>query len=286
MNLLFLFLVTAFAFGRSPTAHPANVNHKDKPLAVVEARREMIDGHRMKAIKILTAAILKEKSVAMIKELQTERDHLAQIFLTNEGQKKYELAESSRNSGGSGFLTFYRQAMQLEPGNTRVMAGYVLGLLTAKDCGEALTIISQIQGIDPSMAELRYLKFRAELCSNPSALTAKDDTRLAQSSLSPLYINIARAQEEYLRGNMKSALRFAREAMKIDSKFPQSYYWAFKVLSKDGRGVDEAQRFLYLCRGVNAEVRRHYTYEPRLCTQTDEVEQALKTEEAKKNETD
>ncbi len=252
--------------------------------AIAAARQKILDGDRVAALQILKAALLNEKDPARMTRLQNEVTHLSELFLTNDGQKKFELAESDRHSGGPDYLSIYDDALKLEPGNTRIMAGYVLGLIAKKECRKALDEAAEIQESDPNMPELRYLTFRAQLCADPSALTTKNDLALDADKFSAIYRKVARSEEEFDRGDVQSALEFARAAIKIDDKFPESYYWAYKAEQADGRGVDDAQRFLYLCKGLSAQTRRRYNYEPMLCTQVDEAEQYVQNAEAQKHE--
>ena len=281
---IFLVILTAsLAIGSKPATTPTAAATR-VARAIALAHQKLLDGHRLSAIKILQAAIVTAKKQAFTAQLQAEITRLSGVFLTNDGQRKFELAESERHSGGSEFLSKYEDALRLEPGNTRVMAGYILGLIAKNDCQKALAIAAKIRLIDPNMPELIYLTFRAQLCANPSALTEKNDADLDSDKALALYRKNVRAQEEYLRGNYEKAAGFARAAMKIDDKFPQSYYWAFKAAQPGGGGVDDAERFLYLCKGINAETRRRYNYEPLLCAQADEAEQFVQKTEAKKHE--
>ena len=283
---LFLIILTAgFTIGGKPASGPiAETAANRAARAIALAHKKLLHGHRLAAIKILKGALVATKKQTLTAQLQAEITHLSEIFLTNEGQRKFELAESERHAGGSDFLAKYEEALKLEPGNTRVMAGYILGLIAKNDCQKALTVAAEIHAIDPNMPELLYLTFRSQLCANPSALTEKNDATLDADKFSPLYKKNALAQEEFLRGNYEKAMEYARAAMKIDDKFPQSYYWAFKAAQPDSGGIDDAERFLYLCKGISAEIRRRYNYEPQLCARTDEAERFVQNAEAKKHE--
>jgi hypothetical protein len=178
----------------------------------------------------------------------------------------------------------YEDALKREPLNSRAMAGYTLALIAAKNCKKALLETAKIEDIDPVLPELKYLKFRTQVCADATQLAEKSEMELDADHFNPLYRKNVRAQEQILLGKPEEALDFARQAMQLDDKFPQAYYWAFKALYKDNLGVDEAQRYLYLCKGISSETRRRYTYEPELCMQTDEVEEFMRDEEAGKHE--
>src|SRR6185437_1239877 len=92
-----------------PTASPPAAIRASR--AIAAARQKILDGDRVAALKILQTTLFNEKDPSRVARLQAEVTHLNEMFLTNDGQKKYELAESDRHSGGTDFLSIYEDAL-------------------------------------------------------------------------------------------------------------------------------------------------------------------------------
>ncbi len=252
--------------------------------AVTEARAVLAEKHRDKAIIILLAAIKSEWSSIRRAELEAELQKTTQIFITNEGQRLFESAESARHSGHSGFLANYEAALKLEPQNSKVLASYILALMASKKCKASKEPLSQLEATNPYSEEFKLLNFKFQICSDPSLITTDQESDLEAGKDLQVFKKTVRAQQLILKGQSDQGLALARQANKIDDRYSSAYYWAWKALLKDDSGLDEAQRYLNLCKNVSAETRRKYTWDPDLCTNIEEVDEFLKNEESGKHD--
>jgi hypothetical protein len=249
-----------------------------------EAHTQLLARHRSEAITLLLDARKAETNPVKISDLDRELTKATQLFLSNEGQRRFENAESTRHSGQTGYLASYEEALKLEPLNARVLVGYGLALIAMKKCAKAVEMATQLEAVNPYSSEYKLLHFKTQLCSDPASITKDEETDIDNGHDLKIFRKTARAQQLFLRRESEAALTEARQATKIDDRYAQAYFWAWKVLSRDDAGLDEAQRYLTLCKNVSAETRRVYTWEPELCANTDEVEEFLHKQEAGKNE--
>jgi hypothetical protein len=264
---LFL-LLSSFSLSAAPLA------------AVVSAREKLVERKRSEALQILLSALQAETSAFRRDEIEAELAKVSQIFLTNEGQRLFEMAESSRHAAKSGYLAQYEEALKLEPQNSKILSAYILALISNKKCRAAAEQIGQLDATDPYLQEIKLLKFKQQICLDVAAITMEQETELESQKELMFYKKTLRAQVAFNKGQFESALNFARAASRIDDRYATPYYWAWKILAKDNAGVDEAQRFLSLCKNISPEMRRKYSYDPEICSSSEEVEDFLRDEEA------
>lgn len=255
------------------------------PAVVSEARDKLVrEKNRQAATELLVRSIHSEKGKPEQQELLKELDKLSTVFLSNEGQRLFELAESIRHAGQPGYTVKYEEALKLEDANWSVLLGHALGLLREQNCRAAEEVLNLARKIHPYKSETRLLLFRAQVCREEPLLTIKIVSEASIDKGLILYKWIVLAQKSYVDGRHEEALRYAREAIKTDEKFPTGYYWAWKALSNDTEaksGLDEAQRYLSLCKGLSPALRRKYNLEPLLCVDLDAVESYIKKGESR-----
>lgn len=250
---------------------------------IADAREKLAGRNRTGAIALLLNAIKHEWTAARRDELEAELKRATEIFMTNEGQRLFELAESSRNGGKLGYLAQYEEALKVETQNSKVLIGYILALMSTRKCKAAGEPLALLENVNPYTEEYKLLKFRFEICTDPKAITAAKEVDLETVHELAIFKKTAKAQAAFLKGQYETALTLARTTTKIDDRFPAPYYWAWKVLARDNAGLDEAQRYLSLCKNLSTDARRKYSLEPELCGNTDEVEEFLRDEESGKH---
>lgn len=266
MRSSLFFIIFAIAFTTLAESKKSN--------PVIEAARaQVLLRNRGEALRILREGILVAKTPEpLIKELS----RTATLFFTNEGQKAYELAESTRHAGRSGYLPKYDEALTLEGDNTLILKSKSLGLLATQNCKEAKALLLEKQEVNPHDAEFKFLIFKADICLSPK----EADTILAKIDNAPAILKSAFAQKHFLNGDMSVALQYANEAIKLDSEYPAGYFWAWKVLSAEkSEGADVGEKYISLCKSISPAVRRKYYLDPDLCHSLTQVQEFLKQAE-------
>lgn len=262
---------------------------KNPDLAVVEQARENLSQKhdRTGAVKLLLEAIEDEKVVSKKQELIKEVQRISKIFISNEGQKQFELAESLRYSGQGAYLSKYQEALKTEGPNVVVLLGQALGYLGMKNCKFAKEVLDEIASINPFWEEAKLLRDRTEVCLGQPKSEGQTKVEAESPKELALYKKIMLAQRAFNEGQLQSSLKWAREAITSDPSFPMGYFWAWRAITKEEDvkegelvGLDEAQNYLAICKGLSPAVKRKYYLEPDICTETESVEDFVKKMES------
>lgn len=246
--------------------------------AILRAREKLVERDRLGAAEILVAEIKKEKLLSKTKELSKELDRVTQILFTNEGQKNFELAEAIRFSGQDGALSKYEETLKLEPYHLKTLHMLAVLNLAQKKCDKAKEFVEQAIALDPFKDENKILLQRCSVCKKKPP-TQDEEITWKQAKIS-FYLRAGEAQAAFDAEKRESAITLSREAIALDPQYPMGYYWAWKSLKLEADvGLDEAQRYLSLCKAVTPVVRKKYYLEPELCQDIESVEDYLKKAE-------
>lgn len=243
--------------------------------SVLSARQKIVEGKRKVAIKILTEAIGLEKSVVGIAEFKKERQRLAAVFMTSEGQRLFELAESIRFSTQLNYMAKYEEALKLEDGNIQILISQTVGWLRAKECAKAAASIQEASELNSELEEVIILQAYVQLCLEEPSLTREKLLALTVSKEN-IFKKILLAKKAKQDENKKDMLTAAREAIELDKNYPTAYYWAWSAIKdEENAGLDEAQSYLSLCRELTPQKRRKYASDPELCLEISNVEKFI-----------
>lgn len=243
---------------------------------VTKSRELLVQKDRLGAIQVLLRAIEESKKDAEKSELIKELKNTSTIFLTEDGQKTFELAESLLYTASSGADAKYDEALAREPNNLQVVLGRVRSRLAKNDCAGAEDILIDADKINPYSLERKYLRTRVAACLKRPI--KKSEPEIQKSELKQFWTLL---QAQALVENQK--LREAQDLLKElgDWDMPEVSYWRFKSLDiESSDAVDFAQKYIDQCKALSASVRRKYKWEPRLCFHDVEAEEFVKRSEA------
>lgn len=246
--------------------------------AIKESREYILNKERTKAAERLLRAIEFEKPDLSSRELiLQELSRVSSLFLTNDGQKNFELAESIRLSGQTGYQAKYDEALLTEDNNLQILIGQALGLIAAKNCKEARTAIDRGEKVNPYSEEIKILKMKTSLCVGGVEIPTEQISAIEAVTRSRAIALSILAQYYFQEKKYDLALIKAREAMNAETTLPTGYYYAWKVLSQNlNEGLDEAQSFLNLCKSINSKMRKKFYLDPLLCEGEDTVQEFIK----------
>lgn len=273
MNYVGIIVFSLFAFGGNSPLSPS----------ISAAREQVLKKDRVAALKILSEAEKNEKSLKKRSEIQAEAKRIAKIFFTNDGQRAFELAESIRYSGQTGYLAKYEEAFAKEGPHAGIYLGMSLGHLVAKNCAKSLEMASAATDLIADMHEAQFLIWRSQLCMNPKEIpsaTLPQDVNGSVAAMRDALLASAALQRQELNG----AENLARKSISADPKYPMGYYWLWQVKLKEGSGnneTEEAEKYLALCKEVTAEVRRKYYLDSDLCFDLVTAQEYLKKIESR-----
>ena len=245
--------------------------------AVTAAREKLQKRERVAAAKLLRNFINESKAGEGKKKALEELRQVATVFFTNEGQRNFQLAESVRLSGQTGYQSKYEEALKVEGQNSSVLLAEALGLLSMKKCKQAAALVERSLETNPYAQEAQLLLYKAKLCDGQNV----EDQMLSitDKELLPIW-KATQAQKALAEGRGVQATSYAREAIHLDKAYPAGYFWVWSANSGEGEeGIEEAQKFLSLCKGVTPALRRKYYWDADLCAKTETVEEAVKKAE-------
>ncbi len=119
------------------------------PEVIRQAQELLLKKERSAAAILIQDAILKERNPRIMGDLQKELSRLMTLFLTNEGQRLYEMAESIRFSGQSGYTLKYEEALATEGEQYLILRGLAFGFLAQKNCKKAKEYIDGAVKLNP-----------------------------------------------------------------------------------------------------------------------------------------
>lgn len=260
----------------------ANVKGKQAPSAnsktVQEAREILIKKKdRKEALKLLTRAARQEANQA---ELLREIESIAYVFLTEEGQRTYELAESLLYSGNAASaLSKYEEALAKEPDNVQVLQGLVRARIARGECSAAEETNSKIRELLGEVTgEARYLRERVAYCLKQPLSKNFENQSLGDLKRHSLLLVAQRLVKEE---KLVEAQRIL-ESKDLDNwEMPEVYFWRYKAMgNSSSEAIEFAQKYLVQCAAITPAVRRKYRLEPRVCEHTAEAEEFVKRSEA------
>lgn len=280
---LFLFL-SCVGFGAPGSAAPAA-----KPLAPksLETYQDIIDKaftlslqrDRAHAIQILTQSIKKESAKGSPPpDLLLALEEVASSFYGEKSQQYFEQSLSFRRNEPARALQKLGDALKLEPDNLQVLAEQGRLQIMIGDCSSAMGVGEKLFSDLQSLEISHLILAQSSVCAGKleRARKAKEGVDL-KKSIYQIYWAMADTELSFRSGQMPAAKESLAEALKIDSEFPETQYWLWKLDSEGTKPSEKAaQKYLSLCKSLSPRSARKYLNEPMMCRRTAEVESFLK----------
>jgi predicted Zn-dependent protease len=247
---------------------------------IQDAQKEVVAKNRKAATEKLISSLKAEKwsPKGKVKILESLKS-LSEVFFTDQGQRLYETGQSQTYENPDSALAKFKEALGVEDGNMTILLSVVRVQLSKKDCASADLTLKIASEMNPYDDTLRFLQAKSLLCQHkPKEALALLKTDSTEDPVS----NVTYASAMFENGSAREALDLLQKTAGKDPGFPESHYWIWKVSeekndpAKADAAEDQAQKYVALCKNLNLRTRRKYINEPRLCGQTQEVEDALK----------
>jgi tetratricopeptide (TPR) repeat protein len=244
--------------------------------AITQIQNKILKKDRTGAFKL--ARELRREFISQDKNLaifDAEVERAGTLFFTEKGQKDFETAESMYFSLNDNALTNYKSALEGEDGNLLVLSSLAKYYLAKAECSAANDILKLGVVNWPYWLEFKWLGQLVEVCNQlePSsevleAISKKPDYFIyAQSILAAKLIE---------SGRTKEALNKLAALEKKDSQYPETYFYLFKAQTKDQMGaIEDAEKYINLCKTVGAKERRKYSLDPWLCKKVEAVQKEI-----------
>lgn len=255
------------------------------PSQVVRRAQDLALHHRRKeALKLLEENLL--LALAKTSERESLRETLADLanrFISDKGQRGFELGQSLLPAQPAQALHHFQEAEKLEDGNLQVALGMVRAHLAADDCRAAEASLEGLEHLYSVSAALQELAIEVAWCrEDQSKVEALIKVAPGDQRLSAATIKTANAWIKWMSSDAVKAASLIREAVAADPQNPAALYWLWRVEKDTDRDPDEvtvpaAQAFLQRCRGKEREIRRRQAALIEMCLRVAEVEAYLKT---------
>jgi hypothetical protein len=279
-----LLFIAPVVFG--PTALAATnpavaANNSAEPwqTPIQDAQKSIVAKNRKAAADRLLHAIREEKFPARGKaKLMESLQALSEVFFTDQGQRLYETGQSLAFENPETATARFHDALQIEDNNVMILLAMARLQLARKDCTAADQSLTSAAAINPFDDTSRFLRAKVLLCSHKpmeALVLLKQD--LGDDPVK----NVTMASALIENGAAKDANSLLQKAAGKDALYPEVHYWIWKTTIDEDVAEEQGQKYVALCKNLNLRTRRKYMNEPRLCAQTQEVEDALKA--AQKN---
>lgn len=248
------------------------------PKAITSARELLLKKDRVGASQILVEAFGKASGPGKV-EIARELERLTSVFLTEQGQKNFELAESMLYEAQSGAEAKYEEALVLEPGNVQVLMGLVRAKMTAGDCAGAEESLNEVEKINPILPEKKIFRYKTALCLKKPLVGVENDPAFKGDL--KVALKLVQIENLFNIQKIKEALAHLKEIQ--SNPLPEVSYWQYKLHENEpALGSEAAQKYADACKSISPSMRRQFKLEPRLCKKTEEVEEYIARHEEKK----
>lgn len=226
-----------------------------------ETAQDLILKKQRKQAILLLQKKAQESSGASKKKIQDTIHQYGTLFLTDQGQKFFEQAQSTWWSSTDASLKYLQQAEALEDESLLIHQAKARNYLFKEDCAKA-----------------------NDEAAKGLILYAEDRTLLIYQALADICLEkpeIAKIKLKAIEGKRDLAETYLRFLLQIDdikilifrdNAFPEAYYWQWKK-KKQLSLEDEisAKKYHSLCQNINRSTREKYFFEPKLCARLNEV---------------
>ena len=278
-----LLAVAVFVLGQQVGSadEPASRRTGSEARATIErAQALVLQKDRLRAVDLLLKALAREtKGGAGHRELTKALDEIGDVFVTEQGQAAWSLAESSVDARPREALDSYQLALKLEPGNATVMKGLARAHVALGECDRADATVKLAESINPSSAEIRLLKMQAADCQGKHAVVA--ELLVAKDvDMEPLAgrMKSLQAKELLRRKEWRKSKALLAQWEQASPDDPEILYWRWRfseaTLQPDR---SSAIRYVQACQNLSPRRRKAFRLDVDLCKGKDVVEAYLKS---------
>lgn len=264
-RLLALLFLPLFAHAAA-APEPWNGVIQDAQKYAVAKNRKMATGKILNSLK--TDKWTGKGRAKLLENLKA----LSEVFFTDQGQRLFETGQSLAFENQDTAMARFREALGREDGNIMILNAIARLQLGKKDCTGAEQTLHLASDFNPFDPTLKFLQAKTFLCEHKP----QDALALlkAEAALDDVVSNTTLASAMFEAGAAAEATGLLHKAAAKDGSYPEVHYWIWKVA--EDKDDSQGEKYVALCKNLNLRTRRKYMNEPRLCGQTQEVEDALK----------
>ncbi len=260
------------------TAAPPKKGRENASDIIQKAQNLILQKNRPQALEILNVGLRNEKPNSLpFKELKKNINEMSRIFITEKAQQAYEFSLSLKKMDLPRALVKINEALRAEPENLTLLLETARQNLIKGDCKTASELAQKTQKINPWDDELTLVLAQTKLCQNDlmGYATIKESVPNA-NSIPWLSMDIEWNIKEKNFAKAKDTLN---QLQKLDGKYPEQFYWAWKIDSEQKvNNLESAQDYKTECQNITVAFYRRFLLDPRLCGHLNEIEIFLKNQ--------
>ncbi len=260
------------------TAAPVKKSRENFSEIIQKAQNLVLQKNRPQALEVLSAGLKNEKpNSAAFKELKKNLNEMSRMFISEKAQQAYEFSLSLKRADPPQAFVKINDALRAEPENFTFLLEAARQNLMKGDCKAALDLGQTVQKINFWDDELNLVLAQTKICLNDLVgyATMREAAQVA-NSVSWLSLEIERDLKEK---NLMKAKEALSQLRKIDKKYPEQHYWAWKIDTEQKvNNLASAQDYKTECQNMTVAFYRRFALDPRLCTRVPEVEAFIKSQ--------
>lgn len=244
-----------------------------------KAQQLLLTRQRQQAIKSLNHLRLSGTlTAAEKKEVAEALRDAGERFLTDKGQRSFELGQSQLPGQGATALKHLKEAQNLEHGNYAIEIALARTHLVLEDCTAAKAALDPLEPEVAFGSEILELELTVTWCLNEeSQAEAIGRKKGAEIKLSPALLKANQAWVKWRQKDLEKSHGLLKEAIGLDSQNPAVLYWLWRVTKELERNAEPvAEAYVKRCRGRDADIRRRTFSMVEFCLRLPEVEAYLK----------
>ncbi len=260
------------------TAAPVKKSRENFSEIIQKAQNLVLQKNRPQALEVLSAGLKNEKpNSAAFKELKKNLNDMSRMFISEKAQQAYEFSLSLKRADPPQAFVKINDALRAEPENFTLLLEAARQNLMKGDCKAALDLGQTVQKINLLDDELNLVLAQTKICLNDLVgYAAIRDAAQVANSVSWLSLEIERDLKEK---NLMKAKEALSQLRKIDKKYPEQHYWAWKIDTEQKViNQESAQDYKTECQNMTLAFYRRFILDPRLCTRVPEVEAFIKSQ--------
>ncbi|MBO9668575.1 MAG: hypothetical protein J7501_17385 [Bdellovibrio sp.] len=271
----------AFLFASPAYSQSKAETYKD---IIEKAYNLSLQRDRQQALNILTSAIQRETRPQAQSELKKAALDVAHVFFSDKAQQLYETSVSLRKNDLNQAINKLSEAQRIEPDNLAIVAELSRLMIAKGDCSNAQEMITKSLKLVPFDEELKLSNSQALVCQGQWLEYGKtfDPAEARKSPYQKFWIALE-VEHQLKVKNLSKAQEWAASLKKLDAKYPEASYWAWRAAQpleglKKGNAtnLDDAQKYVMTCKNISASQYRQYMIDPMLCRRVVEVEGEIK----------
>lgn len=237
------------------------------------AQQRLLLKDRKGALELLRIQARKIKDPQQVERIRKEAQRLAEVFLTDKGQRIYELSFALMRENRAQALEKLKEAVAIEDGQSTIQMLMIRLELAMDQCNRAEVLIDKFElkeWIYPD--EVLELRISLAACSGEGRGLSEvvQKPHFKKLVFAPYALGLLAIEN----GEPAAAMRRFLEMTNRDSRFPAPWHWLWKLEKTVQLKLKYGKQYQSLCEGVDLPLGRYKNF-PGQCKNLPEVKEYI-----------